>query len=119
MIRVTLGAFARSGVESYFGGDVLSGVQAAVVHYVRRLRAGRIPMRPPGFITGLGQTGSVFAVEMTVDAEDEAVFAAQARTCGTTVEQLALHAVLLYLAELEFFGVEPRHRTGGSVGCTG
>ena len=115
MIRVTLGTLARSGVESYFGDDVPRGVRTAVVYYAHRLRAECVPLRPPAFAAAeMDQPGSDPPVETTVDAEDEEAFAAGARAAGTTVEQLALHAVLLYLAELEALGVDPGGPTGES-----
>jgi hypothetical protein len=104
MIRVTLGAFARSGVESHFGDDVPAGVRAAVVRYADKLRGGRRLAAPPRFLADLHPPGCAFPVEMTVDAADEATYAAQARSQGTTVERLAHHAVLVYLAELEVLG---------------
>lgn len=115
MIKVTLGGFARSAVESYFGGDLAAGVRAALVHYARKLKVGRRPLGPPPFLPGLGPSGCALPLDLTIDAEDEAVFQEQARSSGTTVDRLALHAVLVYLAELEFLGVPPREGGGGQV----
>lgn len=108
MIRVALGPFARSGLESYFGEDILTGVQTAIVHYADKLKAGRMPPTPPRFLPEPEPREGGVALNLAVDAEDVAMLEGQARSQGTTVSQLAVHAVLVYLAELEFLGVAPR-----------
>lgn len=108
MIKVTLGDFAQTGLESYFAGDVRSGVRAALVHYLQRLRGGRPPLGPPLFLDESQPGASLREYCAAVGADEEAVFEQQALRRGTTVEGLARHAVLLYLAELELLGVAPR-----------
>jgi hypothetical protein len=107
-IKVALGAFARSGLESYFGADIPAGVQTAMVHYAHKLKAGRMPLAPPRFLTGQEPRQDGVALDLAVDAEDEAILKGEALSQGTTMSQLAVHAVLVYLAELEFLGVAPR-----------
>jgi hypothetical protein len=47
-VRVALGTFARAGIEARLGSDVAAaGVQAALLHYTRRLRSGWTPTEFP------------------------------------------------------------------------
>lgn len=109
MIRVTLGPFARSGVETYFGADVPAGVRSAIRHYARRLTTERMPPAPPPRRRREACAGrDDVAVEVAIDAVDEATVAGQALRRGVGTCELIVHAVLVYLAELELLGVPPR-----------
>jgi hypothetical protein len=46
--------------------------------------------------------------DLTLDRETEALLAREAAQQRIDVSRLAAHAVLLYLAELDFLGVVPR-----------
>jgi hypothetical protein len=107
-MRVTLGKFACSGIETQLGDDIPAGTRKALFHYTRKLKAGREPVAPPSFLADQapGETGVAF--ELTVDPEIEAILEQEARKQRTTVSQLVAHTVLVYLAELEFLGVAPR-----------
>jgi hypothetical protein len=106
MVNVELGKLARSGLESHFGTDLAVGVRKALLHYAYKLKVGRRPIAAPRF---LGSTTAVEAeVELTLDRESEALLVQEARRLRITTSRLAAHAVLVYLAELEFLGVVPR-----------
>jgi hypothetical protein len=113
MIRVALGKFACSGIETHLGADIPAGVRTALIHYAGKLKAGRRPVAPPRFLTDdpTGQEPKA-AFEVTVDAETEAMLEQEALRQGRTVSQLAVHTVLVYLAELDFLGVSPRASAG-------
>ncbi len=78
------------------------GVQAALLHYVGKLRAGRKPLELPAFCRGQASQGPRAVIDLAVDAEIESMLELEAARQGITVSQLALHSVLIYLAELDF-----------------
>jgi len=119
MVVVTLGPLACAGVESHFGSDFAAGVRAAVLHYAGVLRSGRLPPPPPRFLPAPRKRQAGVAVEPVIDAEDEALFERLALLRGTTVAELVVHAVLVYLAELEALGADSREGAGQDRGSEG
>jgi hypothetical protein len=110
MVRVTLGSFACSGIETHLGSDLSAGVRTALFHYVGKLKTGRRPVAFPHFLAEAPPEPKV-ALELTIDAETEAMLEREALRERTTMSQLVAHAVLVYLAELEFLGAAPRGAT--------
>jgi hypothetical protein len=115
MVRVELGELACSGLEGHFGSDVKAGIRKAVLHYAYKLRVGRPPVAPPRFLEEASGHRQVF--ELTFDSQVEAVLRQEALKQRVTVERLAAHAVLVYLAELEFLGLELGTTPGGERGA--
>jgi hypothetical protein len=107
MVNVELGKLACSGLDGHFG-DVEAGARKALLHYVYKLKAGRKPVAAPRFLDTSSDPAASF--DLTLDRESEALLAEEAVQQYTTVTRLATHAVMIYLAELEFLGVVPRHR---------
>jgi hypothetical protein len=106
MVNVELGKLACSGLEGHFGTDLTVGARKALLHYAYKLKVGRRPIAAPRF---LGSTvAPEVKVELTLDRETEALLAQEAERLQITTSRLAAHAVLVYLAELEFLGVAPR-----------
>ncbi len=105
MVTVRLGAFARAGVESCFGDDLAVGVRAALEHHSTRW--GRQPQQG-GFLFQLGEADGATVLDLALPTAHERALEAQARRAGTTVSSLAVHAVLSYLAQLEWLGAMPR-----------
>jgi hypothetical protein len=100
-LKVSLGTFARSGVEANLGPDVPAGVRLALADYVRRIDSGAHPVGPPKFdLDGLG-AASAASFELPVDAHTLAVLKREAMREGASVGAIAAHSVLLYLAELD------------------
>jgi hypothetical protein len=111
MMKVALGKFASSGIETQLGPDISAGVRTATFHYVAQLRAGRPPTPFPRFLAkDLSPSEPGVDVELTVDAETEALLLREAQRQRTTPSELVAHAVLVYLAELEFIGAAPRRK---------
>jgi len=106
VINVQLGKIACAGLEVHFGGDIPAGARQALVHYAYKLRVGRPPVAPPRFDVDPSPPRATF--DLTLDRETETALADEALRHEVTVSQLAAHAVLVYLAELEFLGVVPR-----------
>lgn len=106
MVSVELGKLACTGLEDYFGPDLPAGARQALVHYAYKLRVGRPPVAPPLFPVDPSPPRATF--DLILDRETEAALAEEAQRQRLTVTQLAAHAVLVYLAELEFLGVVPR-----------
>lgn len=105
MVNVELGKLACNGLKAHFG-DLEAGTRKALLHYAYKLRVGRKPVPAPRFLETPIEPEAKF--ELTLDRETEAVLAQEAVRQHTTVSRLATHAVMLYLAELEFLGVAPR-----------
>jgi hypothetical protein len=106
MVSVELGKLACSGLEGHFGTDLSVGARKALLHYAYKLKVGRRPIAAPRF---LDSTSAAEAkVELTLDRDTEALLAEEARRLQITTGRLGAHAVLVYLAELEFLGVVPR-----------
>jgi hypothetical protein len=98
-MKVRLGTFARSTIETEVGVDLVTGTQAALHHYTRRLRSGRPPAPFPRFCRGESFEGTV--LEVPVDPRIEESLNHEVRRQGATLEQMISHAVLVYLADLE------------------
>jgi hypothetical protein len=107
-MKVALGKFACSGIETHLGDDIPAGTRKALFHYARKLKAGRRPLAPPSFLRDLAPQEPELAFELMVDPETEAMLEQEALRQRTTMSQLAAHTVLVYLAELEFLGIAPR-----------
>jgi hypothetical protein len=114
-MKVVLGPLAKSGLEGSVGPDLPAAINAALVYYVANLDSGKRPPRFPDFasVQGNREEGgesspnddldrSEFEVE--VDEQVAATLAAEAENQGVGVSDLAGHAVLVYLAELDLIG---------------
>lgn len=99
-MKVKLGSFARSAIESRLGTDVSAGVEAALLHYARRVRSGQKPVSYPGFLEEVG-AGSDGELEVSVDPEVEEVLTDEMRKQELSFDQVAAHAVFVYLADLD------------------
>jgi len=107
-MRIALGTFARSGIETQLGGDLDAAVQAALCHYAGKLRSGRPPIAPPNFARPASPADSAVSLDLAVDSETEALLEREAARQKTSVSQLAAHTVLVYLAELDFLSAPTR-----------
>ena len=100
-MRVVLGKFARTGIETQLGADLDEGVRAALVHYTRRLKSKWTPLAPPYFSRGQAYGGPAEEFELSVEAETEAALVGEARRHQVHVDEILAHAVLTYLADLD------------------
>jgi hypothetical protein len=117
-MRVALGNLAKSGLESRVGPDVPAAVNTALVYYVGKLSSGRGPAKFPKFLVSKGDAGAgedaaaedapaIEArpeIEVEVDERIEAAIFTDAERQGVSPTDLAGHAVLVYLAELDLIG---------------
>lgn len=106
MVSVELGKLACTGLEGHFGADIPNGARKALLHYAYKLRVGRRPIAVPRFLKTPVSPEMKF--DLTLDRATEATLEQEALRQRTTTSRLATHAVLVYLAELEFLGVVPR-----------
>ena len=113
-MRVALGTFAREAIEARFGDDIAAGVAEALAHYARRLESGPTPAQFPRFRREqrAGTSGADF--ELSVSPEIQGTLEREARRSGLSVEQLAVHAVFVYLADLDRAAEEKLPRALGS-----
>ena len=102
-MQVMIGPLARSGLESRGGKDLNASVRAALLYYMQKLRNGRPPTKYPKFLATVGASASDadVSVEVEVDRRFQAEFAREADEQGVSVSELARHAVLLYLADVD------------------
>ena len=114
-MKIALGTFARSGIETQLGADIPAAVGAALSHYAGKLKAGRPPLGVPQSSLELAPRDPQFDFDLPVDAETEALLEQEAARQGTSVSQLAAHTVLVYLAELDFLAVPARAGAAGPL----
>lgn len=100
-MKISLGTFARSGIEAQLGDDLDATVQAALCHYAGKLKAGRPPLDPPRFSREPVASTAV-NLDLAVDSETEELLEREAARQDTSLSQLVGHSVLVYLAELDF-----------------
>jgi hypothetical protein len=102
-MKVVLSTFARNGIEAFLGRDVGAGVHAALRHYTRiKGSSDRAAPAFPRFLGGSVDDRSGADLELAVDPEIQAVLEREAQASGgVSPEQIATHAVLVYLADLD------------------
>jgi hypothetical protein len=103
-MKVALGTFACFCIEARFGPDPAAGVQAALRHYTRRLKSSKVPLPPPRFSRFATPDGSGAEFELDVEPDIQAALEEEARDKSVPVEQLLVHAVFVYLADLDAAG---------------
>jgi len=109
-MKVALGRFACSGIETHLGDDIPAGVRTALFHYAGKLKAGRRPTPFPSFLADGGRQEPAVAFDLALDAETEAMLEREALRQRTTTDRLVAHSVMVYLAELEFLGLASHGR---------
>jgi hypothetical protein len=115
-MRISLGTFACTGITTQMGVDLPTGVRAALLHYAGKLRSGRKPVGIPAFFRDPAPRESgVAVVDLTVDAQTQALLEQEAVRQGASMNQLVAHSVFIYLAELDFLGAPPALGGGGST----
>jgi hypothetical protein len=100
-VRVPPGGFAYREIRTRFGGDLAAGVRAALQHYARRLQSGPPPPGFPRFRREQQADAVAAKVELPVEPGILETLEREARRSGVSVEQLAVHAVFVYLADLD------------------
>jgi hypothetical protein len=109
-MRVALGTFAHAGIEAHLGPDIAAGVQSALLHYTHSLGSARAPARFPRFRRDQPPETSGADFDLTVDPAIQEALERELRKPGgaPSMEQLAAHAVFVYLADLEEARPSPR-----------
>lgn len=104
-VRVELGQFACDAVRETVGGDLREAVRAAVLRHIRKLERGERPLPPPPFraTEPAIQAGSF---DLPLASEVEARLEEEADRHGVPVQQIALQALLAYLAEIDCGAIE-------------
>jgi hypothetical protein len=117
-MRIALGTLARSGLEKRVGPDLPAAINTALVYYVGKLSSGRGPAKFPKFLLlrdaeadqrqaddeGAPRADDRPEVEVEVDERIEAALFTDAERQGISPTDLAGHAVMVYLAELDLVG---------------
>ena len=101
-MKVSIGTFVRSSFETHFGSDVAKVLREACIHYARRLRSGHKPRAVPSLYRGLETgNGSAQAVEFALQDPIRGQLEAEAQRQHVSMDELLLHAALVYLADLD------------------
>jgi hypothetical protein len=100
-VRVAIGQFARSSIESHLGNDLAAAVGVALLHYARRARSKRPPPGVPAFSRDQAGRDPGFEVELEVASDVQTLLEEEARRQKMAVDQIVAHAVFVYLADLE------------------
>jgi hypothetical protein len=100
-VKVALGTFACNGIETYLEADVAAGVRAALNDFTERLESGRRPLSVPDALWDTVPAEPATAVDLPLDERTWHLLWREALRQGTTVDQLASHSVLAYLAEFD------------------
>jgi hypothetical protein len=117
-MRIIVGPLAKSGLESRVGPNLPAAINAALVYYVGKLNSGRRPIEFPKFLAMQEEGGGAGRrspddppltdlrpeIEVEVDERIEAALFTDAKKQGVSPTDLAGHAVLVYLAELDLIG---------------
>jgi hypothetical protein len=102
IVKVALGTFARSGIEARLGTDLAAVAEAALVHYTRRLKSGRRPVGIPRFCREHPPDHSgEEEIGLPIEGEIRATLEHEAQKQTVSLEQLLVHAVFVYLADLD------------------
>lgn len=109
-MKVELSKFACDGIEAKLGADAPAGVRMALFHYAGKLKTGRRSTPFPSFLTDRSPAGPAMSFDLIVDPETEALLKEEAAKQDVEVERLVSHAVLVYLAELEFLSAAPHEQ---------
>lgn len=109
-MRVALSKFACDGIEAQLGAGAPTGVRMALFHYAGKLATGRRTTPFPSFLTDRGPAEPATTFDLIVDPETEALLKEEAAKQGVEMERLVSHAVLVYLAELEFLRAAPHEQ---------
>jgi hypothetical protein len=112
-MRVALGTFAQSALEAHVGPDIAGAVNTALVYHVDKLKSGRGTVEFPRL--GPMTADDRPRVEFEVAVEVEAALRGDAERRRISPSDLAGHAVLVYLAELDRLG-EKRAPAGNRRG---
>jgi hypothetical protein len=101
-MRIKLGAFTCRGIEAFLGRDIERGVEAALRHYAEHGERESARKALSGFAS-YPDRGHGAELELALDPEIEAVLRREARESGgIPVNQVVGHAVLAYLADLDW-----------------
>jgi hypothetical protein len=102
-MKIALGGFARSSIEAQLGSDLAAGVELALRQYARRLRSSQRPPRFPSFSCEPSADVVDTELDLAVDPEVQRILEQELRESerSPSPEQLAVHAVFAYLAELD------------------
>jgi hypothetical protein len=117
-MKVAVGPLAQSGLETRVGSNLPAAINTALVYYVGKLNSGRRPSLFPKFLAVQGDPGRAEGgvpgetrspnsrpeLEVEVDERIEAALFTDAEKQGVSPTDLAGHAVLVYLAELDLIG---------------
>ena len=102
-MKVTLGPFACSSLESRFGGHASMAAGTAVRWYADRLESDVRPVDVPSFARNESAPGGSEGTELefAVGPDIEATLIEEAQRCGVPLDRLVSHAVFVLLSDLE------------------
>jgi hypothetical protein len=99
-MRIRLGAFARSGIETELGPDVEAGISAALEYCADQLAKEQRLLGIPS-LGGEGTEPVRTEAELPVSPEVERALELEVSRQGITTDELISHAILVYLARVD------------------
>jgi hypothetical protein len=100
-MEIKIGQLAYTYMRANLGDDVESGLRMALLHYAKLAELGKGPIDVPPFSRKSLPPEAGFTIDLTWDERTEALLKEEAARQGVTMDVLATHAVLVYLAALE------------------
>lgn len=112
-MKISLGTIACTGFGSHLGSKLAEEAHLALRDYAEKLQAGQEPIGIPSFRRDQQPSSSVLVdLDLMLDEQTRRVLEREARRQGTSVDRLAAHAVLVYLADLDSSLEAPRLEPG-------
>lgn len=100
-MRVSIGKFAQSGIETRLGADLAAAAKDGLTHYTRLLTSDEPPLDVPRFYADRPPGEGEEQLDIPVDPEVEDVLKQEARRQQVPLSQILSHAILVYLAGLD------------------
>src|ERR1044072_149937 len=104
-MRIERGDLAREGIETSLEAGAEAGARTAMSRYADRLSYTESPLPLPEFLLDQGPSEEIpRELELELDAEVKTALEREAARQMVSLDRIASHAVLTYLAELDAVG---------------
>jgi hypothetical protein len=111
-MKVRIGTFARTGIESQTDADLAQAVETAVYYYAGKLESGRPPVPLPRELdirpNCASEDDGGDQIELNLDPDIETLMRREAYRQGSDIDSLTAHSVMVYLAELDLLSAAIR-----------
>jgi hypothetical protein len=98
-MQISLGTFACICLEARFGGNLAGVVEEALRDYAGRVETGSPLLPVPRFCLEGVESEKEIELEISIASRPRRILETEARSQDVTFEQLAAHAIFLYMAD--------------------